>query len=91
MSFYKFGDNSNKDMAIEVDNRNIYNKIQLLYNIKDADMELFIKKLIRNPNEFKRVRDMFEISEQELIINFIQMFPYIFNSHLVKYIKKTYM
>ena len=50
-----------------------------------------LKKAMDDRTDLLKLLDFFNVSEEELIINLVSLFPKIFNHHTVKFIKNNYL
>lgn len=91
MSMYRFGMNATNDLIDNIDSNELIEMLLKYYTIDREQLEMKIKKTIKNKPEFDLLCKSFQLSQVDMIYVLIAIFPSLFNHHLIKFIKATYL
>ena len=81
------------DIRKDMDIKELEKKLNERFNSCENDTEIIVKlkQIIKKDSDFKEMLSDFDMELNEFIETLIYIYPELFNSHIIKYLRKTYI
>lgn len=93
---YKFGSHSDKDLYHEIDIKNFKNKLDKVldedFQIENKELkDAYVKNIIKDEMQFLFFISRFDMSVNDIIKSLVYIYPKLFTSHIIKFIRNRYI